>query len=98
MDKLLEFAEFGCYCEYDLFGIETSHYQLSPADDMPSDAQRIGIIRFLLENGYGSKVLVAHDLHTKHRLVCAFFFLLLSSCLKSCNKRSVFCAYNFCLE
>lgn len=26
--KLLEFAQRGCYLEYDLFGIECSHYQV----------------------------------------------------------------------
>lgn len=26
--KLLEFAKRGCYLEYDLFGIECSHYQV----------------------------------------------------------------------
>ena len=28
-DKLLELAKRGCYLEYDLFGIECSHYQVS---------------------------------------------------------------------
>ena len=36
---------------------------------MPSDAQRLAFLRCLLDNGYGSKVLIAHDIHTKHRLV-----------------------------
>ena len=27
-DKLAEFASLGAYCEYDLFGLENSHYQL----------------------------------------------------------------------
>lgn len=67
-EKLLEFAKIGCYCEYDLFGIETSHYQHSLEYDMPSDAQRIVFIRSLLENGYGNRVVIAHDIHTKHRL------------------------------
>ena len=68
-ETLLEFAKLGSYCEYDLFGIETSHYQLWQAVDMPSDAQRIAFIRTLLDSGYSHKVLVAHDIHTKHRLV-----------------------------
>lgn len=68
-EQLLEFAKLGCYCEYDLFGIETSHYQLWQEADMPSDAQRIIFIKNLLDNGYRDKILVAHDIHTKHRLV-----------------------------
>ncbi|KAK7101101.1 phosphotriesterase-related protein-like [Littorina saxatilis] len=67
-EQLLEFAKLGCYCEYDLFGIETSHYQLWQEADMPSDAQRIIFIKNLLDNGYRDKILVAHDIHTKHRL------------------------------
>jgi len=27
-DRLLEFARCGCFLEYDLFGIECSHYQV----------------------------------------------------------------------
>lgn len=67
-EELLEFAKLGCYCEYDLFGIETSHYQLWQEHDMPSDAMRITFIRSLLDAGYEDHVLIAHDLHTKHRL------------------------------
>lgn len=69
LDALLEFASLGSFCEYDLFGIETSHYALNPAVDMPSDAQRIARIRHLIDNGFGEKILLAHDIHTKHRLV-----------------------------
>ncbi|KAL8596654.1 hypothetical protein ACOMHN_032596 [Nucella lapillus] len=67
-EELLEFAKLGCYCEYDLFGIEVSHYQLWQEVDMPSDAQRMTFIRALLDNGYSNKVVMAHDIHTKHRL------------------------------
>ena len=74
-ETLLEFAKQGCYCEYDLFGIETSHYQLWQEVDMPSDAQRIAFIRTLLDSGYSHKVLVAHDIHTKHRLVSSITIL-----------------------
>ena len=30
-EVLLKFAERGCYLEYDLFGLECSHYQVSVA-------------------------------------------------------------------
>ena len=66
---LLDFAEVGCYLEYDLFGIETSHYQLTESIDMPSDAQRIQTVKFLLDEGYLDQVVISHDIHTKHRLV-----------------------------
>ncbi|XP_076441313.1 N-acetyltaurine hydrolase-like [Babylonia areolata] len=67
-EQFLEFAKLGCYCELDLFGVEVSHYQLCKEMDMPSDAQRIAFIRALLDSGYDRRVLVAHDIHTKHRL------------------------------
>lgn len=67
--ELLEFAKLGCYIEYDLFGIETSNYQLKPEIDMPSDAQRVDRIKALVEAGHEDKITVAQDIHTKHRLV-----------------------------
>lgn len=66
--ELLEFAELGSFLEYDLFGIETSHYQLSLDVDMPSDAQRIATIKFLHDAGLGERILLSHDIHTRHRL------------------------------
>ncbi|XP_056019763.1 phosphotriesterase-related protein-like isoform X2 [Ostrea edulis] len=68
-EELAEFAALGSYCEYDLFGIETSMYTQNLKVDMPSDAQRIQRIKFLIEQGYEDKILIAHDIHTKHRLM-----------------------------
>lgn len=68
-DEVLDFAEFGSYCQFDLFGIECSYYQLSPGIDMMSDAQRIDKIQLLRDNGKLDKTLMSHDIHTKHRLV-----------------------------
>ena len=68
-EDILSFAKEGCILEYDLFGIETSHYQLCDTVDMPSDAQRIQRIKLLIENGYEDNITIAHDIHTKHRLV-----------------------------
>ena len=70
--ELLEFAKLGCYIDYDLFGIETSNYQLLPSTDMPSDAQRLDRIKALVEAGYEDRVTVGQDIHTKHRLVSDF--------------------------
>jgi len=67
--KLLELAATGVYLEYDLFGIELSYYPPNPAVDMMSDAQRIQNIKFLVSEGYEDKVVIAHDVHTRHRLV-----------------------------
>ncbi|XP_035827581.1 phosphotriesterase-related protein isoform X2 [Aplysia californica] len=68
-ETLMEFAKLGTYLEYDLFGIETSHYQLLESIDMPSDAQRVKVIKDLVDEGLEDRVLIAHDIHTKHRLM-----------------------------
>lgn len=66
----MEFAELGSYMEFDLFGTEVSCYQLNEAVDIPSDAQRIQTIKSLLSEGYEDKIVISHDIHTKHKLVC----------------------------
>lgn len=79
LDKLLEFSELGGFCQFDLFGTECSHYQLAEHIDMPSDAQRIDKIKCLIENGNSERILMSHDIHTKHRLVGKSVFPLLNS-------------------
>lgn len=69
-DDLLEFAKIGCYNEFDLFGTECSYYELVDSIDMPSDAIRINRLKKLIDEGYGDKIVISHDIHTKHRLVC----------------------------
>ena len=61
--------------EWDLFGVEVSLYQANESFMMPSDSQRIEMIKFLLENGYEDKVVIAHDVHTKHRLVSIYVWI-----------------------
>ncbi|NXL91309.1 PTER protein, partial [Alectura lathami] len=68
-EKLLEFAKLGCYLEYDLFGTEFLCYQFHPDIDMPSDNERIARIRMLIDEGYEDRILIAHDVHTKNRLM-----------------------------
>lgn len=68
IDQLLEFSKFGTYLQYDLFGTECSYYQLNPDVDMLSDAQRINNICKLINEGLEDKILLSHDIHTKHRL------------------------------
>jgi len=65
---LTKIAEAGCYMEWDLFGTENSYYALNPNIDMPSDAKRMDDIAWISLEGYGRKVLVAHDICAKHRL------------------------------
>ena len=67
-ETLLEFAARGSYLEYDLFGVESSYYPLSDID-MPSDAQRLDYIGRLVAEGYQDRIVVGHDVFSKHRLV-----------------------------
>lgn len=67
--------ETKCYCQLDLFGTECSFYQLNPQTDMLSDAQRIKYIARLKMEKSLNRVLMSHDIHTKHRLVRTFSFL-----------------------
>ncbi|XP_050665871.1 phosphotriesterase-related protein isoform X1 [Leptidea sinapis] len=69
LEQLLEFSELGTYCQLDLFGTEVSHYQLNIHMDMPSDAQRLNMIKALVNEGREERVLMSHDIHTKHRLI-----------------------------
>ena len=68
-DQLIEFANEGSFCEFDLFGIETTYYELHDELDMPSDADRINRLKLLIDAGFGEKLLVAQDIHTKQRLM-----------------------------
>ena len=67
-DKLLELASVGCYLEYDLFGLEVSHYPFLPTRDMPSDGQRIDQIAWLVDQGLTELIVIAHDVCSKHRI------------------------------
>ena len=69
-NELLEFAKLGCINEFDLFGLECSWFQQNPVMDMPSDGQRVRTLKLLIDEGYGENIVIAHDVHTKHRLVC----------------------------
>jgi len=74
VEELMEFAdETKCYIQFDLFGTECSFYQLNTYIDMPSDAQRVERIAQLKKEGKLHRVLMSHDIHTKHRLVHRIF-------------------------
>lgn len=68
-ETLLEFAKLGVYCQLDMFGMECSLFQLNMEMDMPSDAQRMKKIVRLVKEGHEDRILMSHDVHTKHRLV-----------------------------
>jgi len=82
-EELAEFASTGVYLSFDLFGIEMSYYQVKiqalmnlkmviqlAKIDFPSDAQRMDMIASLIRGQKKEdRILLAHDIHTKHRLV-----------------------------
>jgi phosphotriesterase-related protein len=68
LNGLLDLASSSCYLEWDLFGNEGSYYPLAEID-MPSDAQRLDLIRRMAEAGYGDKIVIGQDICHKHRLV-----------------------------
>jgi phosphotriesterase-related protein len=63
-----ELAATGIYLELDLFGHELSHYPFDPRGYMPSDGQRVDQVVWLLDQGYGARILLSHDICFKHRL------------------------------
>jgi phosphotriesterase-related protein len=67
LNGLLDLASSSCYLEWDLFGNEGSHYPLAEID-MPSDAQRLNLMRQIADAGYSDKVVIGQDICTKHRL------------------------------
>jgi len=66
--RLKAIADTGCYLEYDLFGLEVSHYPMSDFE-IPSDGERMRQILWLMEQGHARQALLAHDICFKVRLV-----------------------------
>ncbi len=62
-------AETGCFMEWDVFGLEDTSFGEEYENPLivPSDVQRIQAIEFAIEQGAGDRVLIAHDVCTKHQ-------------------------------
>ncbi len=79
-DTLRKMGESGCYFEWDLFGSESSHYGLNPAIHHPNDDTKLDDIAWLISEGYGDRIVIAHDICTKHRLLAygghGYFYIL----------------------
>ncbi|MEC7837378.1 MAG: hypothetical protein VX523_01490 [Chloroflexota bacterium] len=65
---LKETAETGVYLNLDLWGHDSPYYPLAPETYMPGDHERINMVEYLINNGFEDKILLAHDICTKHRL------------------------------
>ncbi|HJO81091.1 MAG: aryldialkylphosphatase [Acidobacteria bacterium] len=68
-ETLSTMGETGCFFEWDLFGSEGSHYRLNPAIHHPNDDTKLNDIAWLISKGYGDRIVIAHDICTKHRLL-----------------------------
>ncbi len=65
---LLELSASGVYLEFDCFGLEGSYYPFDPTKATLSDAQRLDLVRALLDAGLGDRIVLAQDICSKHRL------------------------------
>lgn len=60
--------ERGVVVEWDFFGIETSHYWMTDAVELPTDLGRLRLILELARDGFGDRIAISHDICTKTRL------------------------------
>ncbi|WP_218023900.1 phosphotriesterase family protein [Gluconacetobacter liquefaciens] len=69
IETLLRLADTGCILEFDLFGWENACYWPNLDIDLPNDADRLRLVKALLERGYGDQILLSHDICVKSRLL-----------------------------
>lgn len=81
IEDVLNFAEMGSFLQFDLFGTEVLTYQLEPKAHMPTDHERIAWVQRLIKEGLVDRILLSHDIHTKHRLVNILLFIILNMLL-----------------
>jgi len=67
-ELLNELAVMGCALEYDLFGFEHSYYPWVLPVDMPNDLGRLRWLRWLIDKGYLSRIVISHDICFKDKL------------------------------
>ncbi len=68
LDDQRAVAERGAYVEYDLFGDEPHRFRAETGDANPQDVERVERLVELIEDGYGSRLLISHDVFLKvHR-------------------------------
>ena len=65
---LNELIATGAYLNFDLFGHDSSFYPLAPESHMPADHERIEMVEHMVSQGKRGKILLAHDVCSKHRL------------------------------
>ena len=65
---LSETAQTGAYLNFDLFGHDSSYYPFAPETYMPGDHERIAMLEAVIAMGKTDRILLAHDICSKHRL------------------------------
>ena len=66
---LAAIGEAGCYFEWDLFGSEGVYYRPNPSIQHPNDGTKLDDIAWLISEGYREKIVIAHDICSRHRLL-----------------------------
>ena len=66
-ERVAELARTGVNVEWDFFGVEQSHYWFGEVE-LPTDLERLRLIRGLFEAGLGDHVIVSHDICTCTRM------------------------------
>lgn len=67
-DGIEALLDRGAVVEWDFFGIEQSHYWMGEVE-LPTDLQRLRMIRNFAEKGHGNRIAISHDICTKTRLI-----------------------------
>ena len=68
MSAIRELADTGCYLEYDRFGSEDTSFSYRSGDietTSVSDVQRMDSLEYLISEGYGERITIAHDVCLK---------------------------------
>ena len=66
-DGVLPLLQRGANVEWDFFGIEQSHYWMGDVE-LPTDLRRLRQIARFAALGFGSNILISHDICTKTRM------------------------------
>lgn len=66
-DGIVSLLARGANVEWDFFGIEQSYYWMGEVE-LPTDRDRVRMIRAFADAGYGDQILVSQDICTKTRL------------------------------
>jgi len=66
-ERVAELLATGVCVEWDFFGVEQSHYWFGDVE-LPTDLQRLHLIKALMDGGWGERILVSHDICTCTRM------------------------------